>query len=90
MSIIAKEEESILVREEWYSFYLKCEANLGKIRKILENEDFKKFYNGSEKEKSDHFDNFMIDIYELCTESNPETIKLIQANVRLEKEKIDE
>ena len=86
MSIIEEEEESILVREEWYSFYLKCEANLEKIRKILENEDFKKFYNGSEKEKSDHFDNFIIDIYGLCTESNPETREHIEARVRLRRE----
>ena len=81
---------SILVREEWYNFYKECEGNLKKIRKILENENFKNFYNGSEKEKSDHFDKFIMDIYNLCLASNPETKKHIEANVRLKKNRDSE
>ena len=78
---------SILVREEWYDFYKKCEDNIKKIRKILENKDFKNFYNESEKEKSDHFDKFIIDIYNLCLVSNPETKKHIEAIVQTEKQR---
>ena len=53
---------SVLVREEWYVFYKECEENLAKIRKILEDKDFMDFYDESDKEKSDHFHKYMIDI----------------------------
>ena len=77
---------SILVREEWYVFYKKCENNIEKIKKILENEDFKKFYDESDKEKSNHFHKHIIDIYDLCAESNPEAEKYIEARTRLRRE----
>ena len=70
---------SVLVREEWYVFYKECEKNLAKIRKILEDKDFKDFYDESDKKQQEHWDEFMIPIYELATPGDPEQRKLIEA-----------
>ena len=77
---------SVLVREEWYVFYKECEENLAKIRKILEDKDFMDFYDESDKEQSDHWQDFIIPIFNLCTQGNPEHQKHIQARVQIEKE----
>ena len=76
---------SVLVREEWYVFYEECEKNLAKIRKILEDKDFMDFYDESDKEKSDHWHEFLIPIFDLSTPGDPEHCKLIQAMVEIER-----
>ena len=70
---------SVLVREEWYVFYKECEKNLAKIRNILEDKDFKDFYDESDKKQQEHWDEFMIPIYQLATPGDPEQHKLIEA-----------
>ena len=55
---------SVLVREEWYTFFKKCEKNLEKIKKILQNKDFQNFYDESDKEQSDHWQDFIIPIFD--------------------------
>ena len=55
---------SVLVREEWYVFYKECEENLAKIRKILEDKDFMDFYDESDQKQREHFDEFIIPIFD--------------------------
>ena len=76
---------SVLVREEWYVFYKECEKNLAKIRKILEDKDFMDFYDESDKEKSDHWNEFIIPIFNLSTPGDPEHCKLIEAMGEIER-----
>ena len=78
---------SVLVREEWYVFYKECEKNLAKIRKILEDKDFMDFYDESDKKQQEHWDEFMIPIYQLATPVDPELHKLIQAKVEIDRNK---
>ena len=55
---------SVLVREEWYVFYKECEENLKKIKKILQNKDFQNFYDESDQKQREHFDEFIIPIFD--------------------------
>lgn len=43
------------------------------------------FYDESDKEKSDHWHEFLIPIFDLSTPGDPEHCKLIQAMVEIER-----
>ena len=78
---------SVLVREEWYVFYKECEKNLDKIKKILEDKNFMDFYDESDKKQQEHWDEFIIPIFNYCIILNPENRKLIEAKCEIDRNK---
>ena len=61
------DDNPILVDNDWYEYYLRCEESLKAIKLIMEKDEFKDFYD----DKVDHFQFHIIDIYNHTNCMNP-------------------
>lgn len=60
-------DNPVLLDNDWYEYYLRCEESLKAIKLIMEKNEFKDFYD----DKADHFQFHIIDIYNHTNHMNP-------------------